>query len=369
MCSNRLPKQSTLSDVAALAGVSAQTVSRVVNRTGVVAQETRARVEQAIAELGYRPNSVARSLVNRQSKTLGLIVTDFAQGFFPDTTRTIEREAAEHGYAVYMVTVSDDAQRIRTAFDRLRDDRFAGVIVNTSTAGYEIDLQRAASEGFPIVLVHEELAGVPAVIHWSGFRTGARMAVEHLISIGRRQIAFLATPNMTLIDQDKLTGYREALAEAQLPFDPSLVVKSPRDFQGGYVAMADLLLRHADVDACFVASDVRAVGVLRYLALHGIDVPGEIAIVAFGASTMASMVTPSLSTIRVPRRLIGQLAVQSLLEMLGGAPGTPRHVHQQPELVLGESSLAGRNLPTRLPTAAGLGPDRDGDRREAVPLQ
>jgi LacI family transcriptional regulator len=332
-------KPSTLSDVAELAGVSAQTVSRVINGKGGVADETKTRVIDAIAALGYRPNALARGLATRQSKTIGLIVTDFAQGFFPDTTRGIEHEAALNGYAVYIASISDDGQRIRTALDRLRDDRFAGVIVNTSTHTHESDIQQAVAEGFPVVLIHEEVPGVSSIVHWPGYRLGGEMATDHLISIGRRRIAFLGVLSDSLNNRDKFEGYRSSLERAGIPFDPDLVIRCTRDFQGGYSAVGQLMQDHPDVDGIFATSDVRAVGGLRYLNSHGISVPGAVAMVAFGASTMASMVTPSLSSIAVPRRVIGETSVRSLLDLLQGKTATPRYVHEQPMLVIGESSM------------------------------
>jgi DNA-binding LacI/PurR family transcriptional regulator len=337
-----------LDDVARGAGVSAQTVSRVINDQPGVAEETKARVLEAIRTLGYRPNQAARNLVTRRSKIIGMIVTDFAQGFFPQTTQSVEREAAAYGYAVNIATVSDDMRRARSAFTQLRDRRFDGVIINTGVSGFEADLQRAAAEHFPIVLVHEDLDGIPATVKWPGFRSGARMAVEHLLSIGRRRIAFLATSNDSLIDRDKLAGYREALSEAGVEFDPRLIMESQRDFRDGFNTMGDLLQAQPDIDAVFSASDVRAVGALRYLAINGIDVPGQIAIVAFGNSTLASMVTPSLSTVSMPRTLIGKYAVQALIEMIDGKPAAPRYVHDQPVLVVGESSLLQSRANVRL---------------------
>lgn len=338
-------KPATLDDVAAHASVSAQTVSRVINGKEGVAQATRDRVLDAIAALGYRPNALARGLATNQSRTIGLLVADFAQGFFPDTTRGIEHEAADLGYSVYLATISEDAQRVRGLLDRLRDDRFAGVIMNTSVSGHEATFRQAAREGFPIVLVHEELDGVKAVVNWPGYRTGGLIATQHLISTGRRRIAYLGTQAGSLSDQDKLEGYQAALDMAGIPFDPRLLFRCTRDFQSGYAAVAEILNRCPDVDAIVSASDVRAVGALRYLTSHGIEVPDQIAIVSFGASTMATMVTPSLSSIAVPRRAIGQTAVQLLIDMLGGAEPDTRYVHEQPYLILGESSM---KRPTRL---------------------
>jgi DNA-binding LacI/PurR family transcriptional regulator len=311
----------------------------VVNGGSDVSAKTYKKVMAAIEEIGYRPNAIARSLATSRSRTIGLFVTDFAQGFFPDTTHTIEQEAAKHGYAVYIATPSDNAIRIRSALERLRDDRFSGVIVNTSSSGYEPELQHAAREGFPIVLIHDQIEGVPAAINWPGFRSGAKLAVDHLVSLGRRRIAFMATRNDTLIDRDKLVGYREALDQAGLEFDSSLVIKCSRAFSGGFDAMGDLLLANPDIDAVFSASDIRAVGALRYLSTKGISVPDRIAIVAFGNSTLATMVTPSLSTVNTPRSEMGKVAVQSLLEMLDGKPAITKYVHEQPVLVLGESSI------------------------------
>lgn len=333
-------KAPTLNDVALVAGVSAQTVSRVINKKGDVSRITREKVEQAIAQLGYRPNAVARSLVSRKTKTIGLIVTDFAQGFFPDTTRTIELEAARRGYAVHIITASGEPGLVRTALERARDGQFAGIIVNTATVGFETDLQQAASEGFPVVLIHREAPGIPSTVLWEGYRKGAELAVDHLVSVGCRKIAFIATQNSDLVDADKLDGYRAALRRAGLAIDSNLVVHAPHSFQGGFNAIAEILHQSPDVDGVFSTSDVRAVGVLRSLAVSGMRVPHDVAVVAFGGSTMASMVTPSLSTIRVPRATLGALAVEALFDAMDdGTSVRVRHAREQPTLEIGESSL------------------------------
>lgn len=334
-----MPKAPTLSDVAALAGVSAQTVSRVINGKGNVSSLTLLRVKEAIRELGYRPNSIARSLVSRTNRSIGLIVTDFAQGFFPDTTRSIEHEAAKSGYTVHIVTANAEPELVRSAIERFRDSQFAGIILNTSTIGFETDLQRAATEGYPVVLIHRTLPGVTSTVVWNGYRRGAEMAVDHLVSVGCRKIAFLATENQDRVDIDKFEGYKASLQRASIPFNQDLVIQSPHSFQGGFNAVAEILHAHPDVDGVFVTSDVRAVGVLRALALSGIRVPDDIAVVAFGGSTMAAMVTPSLSTVRVPRSKLGVVAVQLVLEAINGKTVTERHVHDQPVLEIGESSI------------------------------
>ncbi len=332
-------KAPTVHDVATLAGVSAQTVSRVVNDSSHVAESTRLKVESAIKQLGYIPNSLARSLVSRGAKSIGLIVTDSAQGFFPDTTRAIEEIAARNGYTANIITAYGQGEQIRDAIEHFRTNQFAGVIVNAVTREFEKPLQDAAQSGFPVVLMHRTVPGIESIVKWDGYEKGARLAVEHLLSIGCKKIAFLATRNDELVDTDKLDGYRNALADADISFDPTLVIKSPHDFEGGYTAMSEALHVHPDIDGVFVTSDVRAVGALRSLALNQIRVPEDIAIVAFGGSTMANMVTPSLSTIRVPRKKLGELAATSLMDLIEGESPKSAYVYDQPTLEIGESSL------------------------------
>lgn len=353
-------KASTISDVALLAGVSAQTVSRVINSSSHVSAATRQKVQAAIDELGYRPNSVARSLVSRGTKSIGLIMTDFAQGFFPDTTRAIEAFAASRGYSVHIITAYGAPEHVRSALEHFRTNQFAGVIVNTSTAEFATELQDAAIAGFPVVLMHRTLPGIDSVVMWNGYERGAKLAVDHLLSIGATKIAFLTTPNDDLIDTDKLRGYKSALAAANIPFDPSLVVRSPHNFDGGFNAIADVLHVHPDITGVFVTSDVRAVGVLRSLAVSGIKVPEDIAVVAFGGSTMASMVTPSLSTIRTPRTKMGEMAANALFDLIDGGTPYHLHVHFQPVLEIGESSL-------RTPFNSRAAPDRSSCRLPEVP--
>lgn len=332
-------KAPTVHDVAVVAGVSAQTVSRVVNGNSNVSIETKARVEAAIVKLGYVPNSLARSLVSRRSKAIGLIVTDSAQGFFPDTTRAIERIAARSGYTAHIITAYGHGEQIRNAMEHFRTNQFAGVIVNAVTREFDKPLQDAARVGFPVVLMHRTVSGIESIVKWNGYEKGAKIAVEHLISIGCRKIAFLATHNDELVDTDKLLGYKHALAEANIEFDPTLIVKSPHNFEGGFNAIAEAMHVHPDIDGAFVTSDVRAVGALRSLALSQIRVPQDVAIVAFGGSTMANMVTPSLSTIRVPRKEMGELAATSLFELIDGSPPKPIYIYDQPILEVGESTL------------------------------
>jgi DNA-binding LacI/PurR family transcriptional regulator len=165
-----------------------------------------------------------------------------------------------------------------------------------------------------------------------------------LIEIGRRKIAYLGLDEDDKADHDKLRGYRAALARAGIPFDPRRVRRVPRTFRGGYDAMASIVAEQIEVDGVFAFNDLMAIGAMRYAATHGVAVPDELAIVGFGGSELASMVTPALSTIVVPLYTIGVTAFQELLDLIRVGGQERRHVHSEPELAIRGSSVATAEL-------------------------
>lgn len=336
---NKRVKAATIRDVALLAGVSAQTVSRVVNQSGYVSATTREKVKSAIKQLGYRPNSVARSLSTKTTNSIGLFVDAFAQSFYPEMTRAIEHVAAQHGFSVHVISAQDSPSHLRNALEHLRSNQFAGVIVRTSPTDFATELQEAALEGFPVVLSHQTLPGIDSTVFWDGYEKSAVLAINHLISVGSRKIACIVTPRVATVEIDEGRGYKAALANAGIPFDPTLIVHAPHSLEGGYGAIAKLLRLHPDIDGVFVASDVRAIGVLRYLALNQRRVPDDVAMVTFGGTSLASMLTPSLSTIKIPRSKLGTTAAEALFDLISGGVPHPIYVHDPPILEIGESTL------------------------------
>jgi len=337
---NGRPLQPTLRDVARRAQVSVQTISRVVNNKGEVAEETRQRVLTAIDELGYRPNALARSLVTRASSVIGLVVPDIAQPFYPEIARGVEDEAYLAGFSVFLCHIAGDPRRERQALERLRDHRVAGVIICNSRLDDAI-LARMVADLSPVVLVNRDLPNVSGTVIWPGYDTGGGLAVEHLLAIGRRRIAYLGLDEANQADQGKRRGYRLALERAGLPVDPQRVLGVSDTFYGGYEALARLATEGVDVDGIFAFNDLMAIGAMRYAATHGIAVPTDVAIVGFGGSEVASMVTPALSTIEVPLYTIGTTAVQELLDLIKVGGLERRQVHSEPRLVIRGSSLVG----------------------------
>ena len=205
----------------------------------------------------------------------------------------------------------------------------------------DVDLGEAeVGEVAQVVLVNRVLPHVSGTVIWPGYDRGGFLAVEHLIATGRRRIAYLGLEEADQADDDKLRGYRQALAHAAIPFDPMLVRRGPRTFQGGFDAMAALVGEHIPVDGLFAFNDLMAIGAMRYAALHRIAVPAELAVVGFGGSDVASMVTPALSTIIVPLYGIGTTAVQELLDLIQQGGQEQRQVRSEPQLAVRGSSTA-----------------------------
>ena len=328
----------TLNDVARLANVSRQTVSRVINNKDAVSPETEQRVRAAIRELDYRPNSLARSLVTNRSHVIGLVVPNISQPYYPEIARGVEDSAYESDYGVFLSHTGGDAGRELQALERLLGHRVDGVIICNSRLDDETLSQMAAL--IPVVLVNRQLANVSGTVIWTGYDTGSELAVEHLHSVGRRRIAYVGLDYINNVDTAKFDGYLTGLERVGLPFDPSIVVRAPNSFQGGYAAMEAIHLSALGVDAIFAFNDLIAIGAMRYALTHGLDVPVDIAFVGFGGSEVTSMVTPDLTTISVPLHSIGVTAVQELLQLIAGTGEQHRQLTIKPEILIRGSSVA-----------------------------
>lgn len=189
------------------------------------------------------------------------------------------------------------------------------------------------------MLVNRDVADMPGTVIWSGYNSGSALAIQHLIEIGRRRIAYLGLDTDNAIDRNRFLGYRQTLEAAGLTFDPSLAIRGANDFQGGYDAMEHLTLRGVVVDAVFAFNDLMAIGAMRFALTHGIDVPRQLALVGFGGSDLSNMVTPALTTVSVPLYTIGVTAFQELLDLIAGGPQERRQIDVPPRLIVRGSTV------------------------------
>jgi LacI family transcriptional regulator len=316
----------TIADVAARAGVSTATVSRVLNRTAAVSAGTAARVQQAVTELGFVPQAAARNLARRKSSTLGLLLPAVGTDFFYPILRGIEAAARQAGFDLLIGI--QPAQRRRLEPAPLGDHNTDGLLVFAGelTESELKTLGERARPGFPIVLLYRtppQDSGFSAVVLEN--RNGAYQAVEHLVTVhGRQKIAFLRGPLGNQDSEQRMEGFRQALATHGLSFDPQLVVAGNYSVAVAAQSVSGLLKDGATFDAIFAADDDSASGALTALKAAAIHVPEQVALAGFDDSFMASYLDPPLTTVRAPTEQLGREAVRLLIRSIHDRASEPQ---------------------------------------------
>ena len=321
--------------VASLAGVSGQTVSRVVNDSPRVDPATRARVEEAMAQLGYRPHRAARALRTGRTQTVGLVVSTLATVGNSRMLQAVAHAAAQRGYALTVVTAVD-AGGLDDAFERLREQGVDGAIVlNEATAA-----RRAtdAPQGLNLVVVDSPSSDGPGAVRFgvvqSDHESGARAATEHLIALGHATVWHLAGPEASFAAAERERGWRAALEGGGLVAPP--VVRGDWTAASGH-AVGGALADRPDVTAVFAANDQMALGLLRALAEAGRAVPRDVAVVGFDDIADAADYLPPLTTVRQDFDELGERAVEALIGTIDG--GAPRTELVATRLIVRESSV------------------------------
>ncbi|MEV7176150.1 LacI family DNA-binding transcriptional regulator [Kitasatospora sp. NPDC093679] len=328
------PRQPVMADVAKLAGVSHQTVSRVLNGAPHVRPGTRDKVLAAIRELDYRPNSAARALVTRRSQTLGVV--SFASTLYGPASMLdgIEQAARSAGYFVSVASLrSLDARSVQEAVDRLRDQGVEGVAVIAPQISAVGAVSRLSSS-VPVVAVGSgSRSRVPMVAVDN--LTGAAAATRHLLDLGHGTVHHVAGPAGWLETQDRLDGWRRTLEESGAPVPQ--VYSGDWSARSGYEAGRQIAA-DPEVTAVFCANDHMALGLLRALHEAGRPVPGEISVIGFDDIPESAYFTPPLTTVRQDFGELGRRALELLVEELAGVAHARSHVLVAPEMVLRRST-------------------------------
>jgi LacI family transcriptional regulator, galactose operon repressor len=340
-----------LKDVAALAGVSTATVSRVVHQNGYVSAEARERVEAALRDSGYRLNVVAQELRRRKTITLGLILHGaLSHPFVAEVVVGAEQAAAEQGFNVLLFNARGDADRERESVEALLKRRVDGIIFTTAIHAKNVYL--ALEAGIPAVEIERRLCGAaPAVVVDN--HAGATEAMRHLLQLGHRKIGFVGEPFLddpscapaTGIPKERFDAYRDALHEAGIAFDDSRIVLGhyPRE-QGGWggleagaTYMRRLLKQAPDLTAVFAVSDLVAAGAMQTLYSRGILVPRQISLVGFD-DTFAEYLAPPLTTVRQPMFDMGFKAASLAIKLIAEQAQSPPLEFCPTQLIVREST-------------------------------
>jgi LacI family transcriptional regulator len=322
----------SLQDVAHQAGVSTATVSRVLNNIGVVKGSTRAKVLKAVEELKYFPNIHARALAGGATRTLGLLVSNLENPFFVDVFRALENEAHEKGYEVLIANTDYDPQRLVANVHLMLGRRVAGLaLIVSEIAPHLLD---ELSERKVRTVVYDVGAPKPSILSIkTQYRRGMQRIVEYLHNMGHEKMAFVGHHNTLGPLSERYQSFLEAVKRYGSKVEHRAVA-SEDGYDGGREAVRELFGGGMRPTAIVCVNDFMAIGVLRQLREFGLQVPGDVSVTGFDNISLSEMMTPSLTTVHIPRDLLGRKIFQLLTEKGDGQ----REIMIDPELVLREST-------------------------------
>ena len=328
----------TLEMVAAHAGVSPSTVSRILNGTAVVSEEKRAAVDEAIAKLGFVPNPVARGLAGGRTLSIGIVTQAIDSPFYGAALRGIEVELGIAGYSPLFMSGHWRADEEARCIEVLRSRRVDGLIVLTGRLSDSA--LRSLARSLPVVVTDRRLKAANLFSLEFDNREGARQATQHLIDRGHRGIAFIAGDPAHSDAEERQRGYQMALEAAGLRTDPALVLQGDFTEHSGLAAVERLLSGRARFSAIFAANDQMAFGAAVGLHRSGRRVPDDVSLVGFDDLAGSLYFVPPLTTVHNPIREIGELAARAMLSLLAGEK--PQGEVPAPQLVVRESTRAVR---------------------------
>lgn len=329
----QMPRRVTMTDVAQEAGVSVMTVSRVVNNKADVSPATRQRVLAVIERLGYRPSGIARGLATKHTATLGVVVPDIANPFFASVVRGAENQAYAAGYSVFLCNTDEDPERELAVLQSLEEKRVDGLMLCASRLP-EAQLQ-AIVEHFPaVVLLFRRLQGDCIKTVLIDDELGAQAATQHLLNAGHRNIGFLAGPPLSYSGQGRVRGYRLTMDAAGLEVDSRWIRHSAPKVEDGRLCAHELLSVAPELTAILCFNDLIAVGALQACAEMGKRIPDDLAIIGFDDIHLAALVTPPLTTCRIPQYDLGSKAMHVLLNQVDECEDEDDEIIIRPELIV-----------------------------------
>jgi LacI family transcriptional regulator len=308
-------KTVTINDIAKQAGVSYQTVSRVLNNRPDVSEETRQRIWLIIDSVGYRPNAAAQSLRTNKSFTLGLLLNDITNSFYSNIVQGIEEEAIAHGYSLILCNTNEDPERELHYLRILQSKQVDGIILGPTK--WNCDFIVEMSSQIPIILIDRHIpdSNIGAVIVDN--ETGAYEATQYLLSKGHREIGLATWQQDILPMQQRYAGYERAFTEAGLPINPENIIHIPKmTSEATAETIEKFLPDHPNVTAIFALNNQLGLGVLSSIHKMKLNTPEDIALVIFDDLSIFSLYTPAISVVRQPEAEIGKQAMRNLLHQI-----------------------------------------------------
>ncbi len=335
-----MKKKPTIKDIAKLAKVSATTVSMALNHHPKISRKTRDRIVSIAEELHYYPNYVARSLVSRKSKTLGLIITSILNPFYPELAKGIEDKAMESGYNVILCSTGYDPRLQKHFIDLLRSKGVDGIIF-TSVEINDPDIKPLLDDNFPFVLVNRRIRSneLEKMIDYAVLDNflGGYMAMQHLNKLGHRRVAIIAGSFAISTAMERTEGAKKAMRDNGLTLEPELVVECHFSKEKAYEATRELLARESPPTAIFAQNDYMALGVREAVFDAGLSIPEDVALVGFDNIAASALRGVELTTISQKKYEMGTMAVEILCKRIADSSAPVSQIILQPEIVVRKS--------------------------------
>ena len=330
-------KRVTIEDVAELAGVSRQTVSRAINDKGEISPDTKERVMQAVEQLGYRPNRLAQGMVTQRTYTIGLILSNITNPFFPEVTRGVQDTAQARGYNVFLCNTDDNAEIELQELHSLAAQGVDGIILFSHQAS-DADLTSFADSYHPIVVINRVFQHPNVSVMMVNNYRGAQLAADYFIDHNHAQLGMLTNASPSYSQVRRVRGFKERIEERGLLLPDDCIATAPANLEGGRQAAHQLLDNHPEITAIFTYNDLMALGAIRACGERGLHIPNDVAIIGFDNIRFAAMATPSLSSIHVDKYAIGQQAIDRLITMIASPKAILPSIEIDVELVIRESA-------------------------------
>ncbi|PAV28412.1 LacI family transcriptional regulator [Virgibacillus profundi] len=332
----------TIKEIAKKANVSITTVSRVLNQNKEgVGKETRKRVEEVIKEYNYRPNAIARSMITKNTKTIGLVIPDIRNPFFSDLARAIEDIANKMGYSVFLCNVDNQLKVLERYLWLLIEKNVDGIIFSSSDSNLNDGVQKLLKKNnIPVMFIDRgdddsEFNGVFIDNTEAGY-----LATSHLIKLGHKKIGCITGPKTIWNSNHRLKGYKLAHEQVGLKIDRNLVREGSYTMKGGYDAAKVLLRENKDITSIFALNDLMAFGVYQAARELNILIPDDISVVGFDNLSYNQILTPRLTTIEQPIKKIGEVSVEYLIKQIEQALMIEDSIYLKTKLIVRDSTRA-----------------------------
>lgn len=331
----------TIADIARMANVSKATVSRVINnKPEGVSKETRENILRIIKESGFQPSMVARGLVTKKTKSIGLIITDIANSFYPLLVRGVEDYANQFGYSLFLCNSDNNPEKEKGYINVFIEKSVDGVILSSSMNETSFHYNILKSKNIPLVVLDRCVEGdqYDASVFFDNAR-GAYIAVNYLINKGHRNIAFISGPKSLIISKHRLDGYRMALEEKNIEVKEDIIVEGDFQFESGYKRATELVDQGKEFTAIFAGNDLMAVGAIMALKKKNIRVPQDIEIIGFDNVDISRYIEPQLSTVGQSAYEMGVEGAKQLIKLIEGKKISKKDIILKPTLVLRETTI------------------------------